>query len=74
MTISPEDFRDRLQHLELSQMDAARALLTKHKSVNNWYNGTRRTPGPVELLLDIYGERRDLLAWVLERNKDWRVL
>ena len=74
MTISSTDFRTRLADLELSQMDAARALLTKHKSVNNWYNASRRVPGPVELLLDIYTAHPAILRWSMERNKEWRVL
>ena len=51
MLMSPQQFRDALRHLRLSQVQAARRLSVNERTVRRWVAGDSRIPESVALLL-----------------------
>jgi DNA-binding transcriptional regulator YiaG len=51
MPMSPQQFRDALRRLRLSQVQAARRLSVNERTVRRWVAGDSRIPESVALLL-----------------------
>jgi len=51
MPMSPQQFRDALRRLRLSQVQAARRLTVNERTVRRWVAGDSRIPESVALLL-----------------------
>ena len=51
MPMSPQQFRDALRRLRLSQVQAARRLRVNERTVRRWVAGDSRIPESVALLL-----------------------
>ena len=51
MPMSPQQFRDVLRRLRLSQVQAARRLSVNERTVRRWVAGDSRIPESVALLL-----------------------
>ncbi len=51
MPMSPQQFRDALRRLRLSQAQAARRLSVNDRTVRRWVAGDSRIPESVALLL-----------------------
>jgi len=51
MPMSPQQFRDALRRLRLSQVQAARRLSVNERTVRRWLAGDSRIPESVALLL-----------------------
>jgi DNA-binding transcriptional regulator YiaG len=51
MPMSPQQFRDALRRLRLSQVQAAKRLSVNERTVRRWVAGDSRIPESVALLL-----------------------
>jgi len=51
MPMSPQQFRDALRRLRLSQVEAAKRLSVNERTVRRWVAGDSRIPEAVALLL-----------------------
>ncbi len=51
MPMSPQQFRDTLRRLRLSQVEASRRLGVNERTVRRWVAGDSRIPESVALLL-----------------------
>jgi len=54
MPMSPQQFRDALRRLRLSQVQAARRLRVNERTVRRWVAGDSRIPESVALLLQTW--------------------
>ncbi len=52
--MNPEEFRDQLKKLGLSQSEAARRFYVGVSAVQRWASGTRSIPGPVIACLEAW--------------------
>lgn len=50
--VDSQEFRDALEELGLSQVEAARRLRVTDRTVRYWVAGEREIPGPVEVLIE----------------------
>jgi len=58
MPMSPQQFRDALRRLRLSQVQAARRLSVNERTVRRWVAGDSRIPESVALLLHTWNRTR----------------
>ncbi len=54
MPMSPQQFRDALRRLRLSQVQAARRLKVNERTVRRWVAGDSRIPESVALLMQTW--------------------
>ena len=54
MPMSPQQFRDALRRLRLSQVQAARRLRVNERTVRRWVAGDSRIPESVGLLMQTW--------------------
>ena len=58
MPMSPQQFRDALRRLRLSQVQAAKRLSVNERTVRRWVAGDSRIPESVALLLQSWLKAR----------------
>jgi len=58
MPMSPQQFRDALRRLRLSQVQAAKRLSVNERTVRRWVAGDSRIPESVALLLHTWLKTR----------------
>jgi DNA-binding transcriptional regulator YiaG len=58
MPMSPQQFRNALRRLHLSQVQAARRLRVNERTVRRWVAGDSRIPESVALLLHTWLQKR----------------
>ena len=54
MPMSPQQFRDALRRLRLSQVQAARRLRVNERTVRRWVAGESRIPESASLVLQMW--------------------
>ncbi len=52
--MTPQELRDTLQELELSQSEAARRLGVEQSTMYRWLSGESKIPGPVEAAIEAW--------------------